>query len=54
MQRDPGIYLMAEENSKNPPLEDRLMKAVRPVICDPLPPNDVGRIAQSDREKENR
>ena len=29
----PGIYLRTEENSENPKLGDRLMKALRPVIA---------------------
>ena len=29
----PGIYLMVEENPRKPQLEDRLMKAVRPVVA---------------------
>ena len=32
VHRSPGIYLMAEENPGKSHLEERLIKAVRPVI----------------------
>ena len=32
VRRSPGIYLIDEENLAKPQLEDRLMKAMRPVI----------------------
>ena len=50
VQRSTWIYQMAEENPWKPRLGDCLMKAVRPIKWDPLPPN-VGRIAQQVSEE---
>ena len=50
VHRSPGIYLTAEENPGQPQLGDRLMKNVRQVITS----NELGRIAQHDREGERR
>ena len=41
MHRSPGINLTAEENSEKPQLGDR-----HRLKWGPVPPNDVGRIAQ--------
>ena len=55
VHRSPGICLKAEENPRKPQLGDRLM------LCDklspkwgPLPPNQVGRIAQHVRKGEGK
>ena len=45
VHRSPGIYLTAEENTAKPQLEDR-----HRLKWGPLPPNEVGRIAQPVRK----
>ena len=57
VNRSPGIYLTAEENSRKLQQGDRLMKAARLFIASkwgPLLPNVVGRIARHFREGEER
>ena len=52
MYRSPGTYLKAEENSGRSQLEDsrRLSDSHRLKWC-PMPPNEVGRIAQQVRKE---
>ena len=56
VHRSPGIYLIAEQNLENLSYEtiDEGCATSHRLQLDPLPPNEVGRIAQHVREGEQK